>query len=138
MFEQILLNITTSRIVYCKSTCKIPAIARHFIWYWTDTVLIKDKDEVIGIITDGIVFDIISKADPKIYEYTAKDIMDKNIITVNVDKAFNFIEVVKDKIEKTPVKRLLIEKDGEIIGLIKKKRFERVKRYARTFNVEFK
>jgi len=106
---------------------------------WTDTVLLKENNEVIGIVTDGIIWNLISKEDPKIYEYTAKEIMDRNIKTINVKKDYDFIDgSFREEIEKNPTKRLIVKKDNQIIGMIQKKILEKIKRHARTFDVEFK
>jgi len=114
-------------------------IAKKLLEAWTDTVLVEGEDkQVLGIVTDGIIWNIISKKDPKIYEYIANDIMDKNLKTIEVKKGFNFIEKIRDEIDKTPVKRLIVKREGEIVGIIQKKIYEKIKRHARTFNVEFK
>ncbi|MHA1798341.1 MAG: CBS domain-containing protein [Candidatus Helarchaeota archaeon] len=130
--------ITSKNIVYCSTKCTIPVIAKKLLEHWTDTVLVGDGNDVLGIITDGILWNIISKKDPKIYEYTAGQIMDKSLRIIEVKKQFNFIDRIKEELEKTPVKRLIVEKDGKIIGIIQKKIFEKIKRHARTYNVEFK
>ena len=134
-----LFHITSRNLVYCNLDCKIPQIAKLLLDNWTDTVLLKENNEVIGIVTDGIIWNIISKKDPRIYEYTAKEIMDRNIKTIEVKKDFDFIDgSFKDEIEKNPTKRLIVKKDNQIIGMIQKKILEKIKRHARTFDVEFK
>ena len=131
--------VTSQNLVYCTPDCTIPVIAKKLLEALTDTVLVEGKDKkVLGIVTDGIIWDIISKKDPKIYDYVANDIMDKNLNTLEVKKGFNFIEKMRDEIDKTPVKRLIVKREGEIVGIIQKKIFEKIRRHARTFNVEFK
>ncbi|NHI92195.1 MAG: CBS domain-containing protein [Candidatus Lokiarchaeota archaeon] len=133
------MYVTSENLVYCTPDCTIPIIAKKLLENWTDTVLIADgKSKVLGIVTDGIIWNLISKRDPKIYDYKAKDIMDKNLKIIEVKKGFNFIDKMRNEIDKTPVKRLIVKKEGEIIGLIQKKIYEKIKRHARTFNVEFK
>ncbi len=131
--------ITSRNLVYCSLDCKIPQIAKLLLDNWTDTVLLRENDEVIGIVTDGIIWDLISKKDPKLYEYTAKEIMDRNVKTIEVQKDYDFIDTTfREAMEKNPTKRLIVKKDNRIIGMIQKKILEKIKRHARTFEVEFK
>ena len=137
--QDIMFFTTSQNLVYCTPQCTIPVIAKKLLDAWTDTVLVEGEDkQVLGIVTDGIIWNIISRKDPKVYEYIANDIMDKNLKTIEVKKGFNFIEKIRDEIDKTPVKRLIVKREGEIIGIIQKKIYEKIKRHARTFNVEFK
>ena len=139
LMDKDLFHITSRNLVYCNRDCKISRIAKMLLDNWTDTVLLKENNEVIGIVTDGIIWDLISKEDPRIYDYTAKEIMDKNIITIELKKDFDFIDAsLREKIEKNPTKRLIVKKDNQIIGMIQKKILEKIKRHAKTFNVEFK
>ena len=134
-----LFHITSRNLVYCKLDCKIPQIAKLLLDNWTDTVLLKENNEVIGIVTDGIIWNLISKEDPRIYEYTAKEVMDRNIKTIEVKKDYDFIDgSFRDEIEKNPTKRLIVKKDNQIIGMIQRKILDKINRHARTFDVEFK
>lgn len=133
-------DLMSSRIIFCEEDESIPNIAQKLMNYWLDTIFCLDKENhrVIGIITDGIIWKLIANADPKIYQYKAKDIMYKKIITIEAEKPFNSLEEIKDVIDGSPVKRVaVLDKDGKIIGLVRRKFIERVKRYSRHFNVEF-
>ena len=106
---------------------------------WLDTVFCIEKEsgKVAGVVTDGIIWRLVANADAKIYNYQAKDIMIKKIITVDGDKPFTSIEELRDEFSKSPVKRIAVTLDGKIVGLIRRKLIERVKRYSRTFDITF-
>ncbi|MHA1269473.1 MAG: CBS domain-containing protein [Candidatus Helarchaeota archaeon] len=125
-------------IVFCKYNESIPEIAQKMMDNWVDTVFVTEDDgKVIGVITDGIIWKLVASADDKIYQYKAKDIMVKKIISIEGDKPFNSIEELRGEFEKSPVKRIAVISNGKIVGLVRHKLIERVKRYSRTFDIEF-
>jgi len=131
-------DIMSPYVIYCDEDDKIPDIAQKMMENWVDTIFVRDKDgKVIGVITDGIIWKLVAKADKNIYNYKAKDIMYKKIIMVDADRTFNNLEDLKVVIEKSPVKRVAVVSNGNIIGIIRKKFIERVKRYSRHFDVVF-
>ena len=131
-------DLMSPNIVFCNENDSIPDIAQKMMDNWVDTIFVtEDSGKVIGIITDGIIWQLVAKADENIYRYKAKDIMVRKIIAIDADKPFNSIEELRDEFEKSPVKRIAVVSDGKIIGLIRRKLIERVKRYSRTFDIEF-
>ncbi|MHA1379867.1 MAG: CBS domain-containing protein [Candidatus Helarchaeota archaeon] len=130
--------IMSPTVVYCSIDDSIPQVAKLMRDEWADSVFVKnEKGDVIGIITDGIIWDLVAKEkDPR--QYKAKDVMYKPFISVNAEDPIYSIEEFRDLIDQSKVKRVAVKKDGKIVGVIRKKFLERFKRYSRTFNVVFK
>ena len=133
-------DVMSPFVVFIDVDDKIPLIAQKMMKEWVDVVFVNENDKSVGIITDGIIWKLISEADPKIYEYNARDIMYKDFITVDVNRPFsNTHKELQDILQNSPIKRIAVQnKNKQIIGVVKTKFFERVKRYSRTFNVVFK
>lgn len=132
-------DVMSPRIIYCYSDDSIPKVAQKMMENWVDTVFCIEREsgKVVGVITDGIIWKLVADANAKIYDYKARDIMVKKIISVDGDKPFTSIEELRDEFNKSPVKRIAVTSDGKIIGLIRRKLIERVKRYSRTFDITF-
>lgn len=79
------------------------------------TLLIEDsrKKNVVGILTESDIISAIPKRN--IYTAKAKDIMTKNLITISPDTT---ITEASNIMFKKNVKRLPVEKDKIIIGLV--------------------
>jgi len=134
-------DIASDNIVFCNEEETVSIIARKMRDNWVDTIFVKNaKDETVGIITDGIVWNLIAKEgeppDPRILK--AKEIMFKNFLKVKSDDPIESIDQLKNLFDKTKVNRISLVKDGEIVGLIPKKFIERIKRYARNFTFSLK
>jgi predicted transcriptional regulator len=134
-------DIASTRIIFCDEEDTVAVIARKMRDNWVDTVFVKNaKDKTIGIITDGILWNLIAKEgdsrDPRILK--AKEIMFKSFVKVKCDDPIESIDQLKNLFDKTKIQRISLEKDGQIVGLIPKKFIERIKRYARNFSFSLK
>lgn len=132
-------DVMSPRIIYCYTEDSIPKVAQKMMDNWVDTVFCIEKDsgKVVGVITDGIIWRLVANADAKIYNYKAHDIMIKKIIKIDADKPFTSIEELRNEFSKSPVKRIAVVSNDKIIGLVRRKLIERVKRYSRTFDITF-
>ncbi|MHA1145198.1 MAG: CBS domain-containing protein [Candidatus Helarchaeota archaeon] len=133
-------DVMSPYVIFINKNDKIPSIAKTMMKEWVDTVFVNDNGQTVGMITDGIIWKLISEADPKIYEYKAGDIMFKDFVVVDADRPFSKTHSeLKEILHDSPIKRIAVRNSkGDIIGVLKTKFFERVKRYSRTFNVVFK
>ncbi|TFG05388.1 MAG: CBS domain-containing protein [Promethearchaeota archaeon] len=134
-------DIASTNIYFCYENDNVATIAQLMRDNWTDTIFVKnDKDKVTGIITDGIIWDLIAKErgekDPR--SYRAKEIMYKNFIRVDCSTPIGSIDQLRELFDKTPIQRIGLEKNGVIVGLVRRKFIERVKRYSRNFSFELK
>ncbi len=130
-------DIMSPTVVFCSIDDLIPQVAKLMRDKWTDSVFVRDKnDKVVGIITDGIIWDLVAREkDPRILK--AKDVMYKPFISVKAEEPIYSIEEFRDLINKSKVKRVAVTRDDIIIGVVRKKFLERFKRYSRHFKVEF-
>ena len=134
-------DVASTNIVFCKEEDSVSTIARKMRDNWVDTIFVKNEDdEVTGIITDGIIWNLIAKekgeTDPRTLK--AKDVMFRNFIRVNCDDPIESIKKVREMFAKTKIQRISLVKDGEIVGLVRKKFIERIKRYSRNFTFSLK
>ena len=130
-------DIASTNIIFCDEEDTVATIARKMRDNWVDTVFIKNAmNETVGIITDGIVWNLIAKEgdsrDPRILK--AKEIMFKNFVKVKSEDPIESIAQLKNLFDKTKIQRISLVKDGQIVGIIPKKFIERIKRYARNFS----
>ena len=130
-------DIASTNIYFCNETDTVSTIAREMAEKWVDTIFVKNnKGKVIGLITDGIIWNLIAKekdpTDPRTLK--AKQIMFRNFISVECDEVIESIDQLRELLEKTKIQRISVVKDGEIVGLVRKKFIERVKRYTRHFS----
>ncbi len=130
-------DIMSPTVVYCYSDDTVPQVAKLMRDEWTDSVFVKDdKGNVVGIITDGIIWDLVAREkDPR--EYKAKDVMYKPFISVDAKDPIYSIEEFRDLLDQSKVKRVAVKKEGKIVGVVRKKFLERFKRYSRHFKVVF-
>jgi predicted transcriptional regulator len=134
-------DIASKTIVFCTEEDTVSTIARKMRDHWTDTIFVQNsQDQVVGIITDGIIWNLIAKeggkTDPRTLK--AKNIMFRDFIRVKCDAPIESIDQLRDLLDKTKIQRIGLEQDGKIVGLIRKKFIERVKRYSRSFNFSLK
>ncbi|MHA1264740.1 MAG: CBS domain-containing protein [Candidatus Helarchaeota archaeon] len=133
-------DIASKHIYFCDENDTVSTIARLMRDNWTDTIFVKnDQGEVTGVITDGIIWNLIAKVkgpDPR--NLTAKHIMFKDFVRVESSAPIESIEKIRSLFDKTPIQRISIMENGQIIGLVRKKFIERVKRYSRNFSFELK
>jgi len=135
-------DIASTNIIFCNEEDTISTVALKMMENWVDTIFVKgsDNDEVVGIITDGIIWNLIAKEgntpDPR--TRLAKEIMFKNFIKINSEDPIQSLDQLKQFFDKTKIQRISLVKDGKIVGLIPKKFIERVKRYSRNYSFSLK
>jgi len=134
-------DIASTNLFFCNEDDNVSALAQLMRDNWSDTIFVKnDQGKVVGMITDGIIWDLIAKErgakDPR--SYRAKEIMYKNFIRIECTTPIDSIDQIRELFDKTPIQRIGLEKDGEIVGLVRRKFIERVKRYSRNFSFELK
>ena len=132
-------DIASPHVYFVHEDDTLSFIARQMRDRWTDTIFVKNAAEkVTGIITDGIIWNLIAKehdpTDPRTLK--AKEIMFKHFLRVDWDTPVESIEKLRAVLEdsKNKIQRIGIVKDGTIIGLVRKKFIERIKRYSRKFS----
>ncbi len=121
-------------VITCHINDTIPKVAKLMVDNWISSVFVKDdNNKVVGIVTDGIVFRLVAKEkDPRLYK--AGDVMVRDIITVSEDAS---IDELRNLFEKSKVKRVgVVDKNGEIVGVINKKWINQFKKYTRYYDIQ--
>ena len=136
-------DIASPNVYFVHEDATVSLIAQQMATHWTDTIFVKnDEEKVTGIITDGIIWNLIAKendpTDPRTLK--AKEIMFKHFLRVDWDTPVESIEKIREVLEnsKNKIQRIGIIKDGTIIGLVRKKFIEHIKRYSRNFSFSLK
>jgi len=129
-----IVNAASRDVITCHVDDSLPKVAKLMVDNWISSVFVKDdNDKVVGIITDGVIFRLVAKEkDPRIYK--AGDVMVRDIITVSEDVSMDELKTLFDK---TKVKRVgVVNKQGQIVGVISKKWVNQFKKYTRYYEIQ--
>jgi CBS domain-containing protein len=129
-----IVGAMSREVVTCHVSDPLPKVAQLMVDNWISSVFVKDdKERVVGLITDGIVFRLVAKEkDPR--RYKAGDVMVRDIIMVSPDAS---IEELRALFEKTKVKRVgVVDDNGKIIGVISKRWVDKFKKYTRYYEIQ--
>jgi len=78
-------------------------------------LIVLDKKEPVGIITERGFADLVKKGNFDCKEVKAKDFMTKPIISIDVDTTY---EKALIKFEKENIKRMPVVDDDDVVGLL--------------------
>ena len=78
-------------------------------------LIVLDKKEPVGIITERGFADLVKKGNFDCKEVKAKDFMTKPIISIDVDTTY---EKALRKFEKENIKRMPVVDDDDVVGLL--------------------
>jgi CBS domain-containing protein len=124
-----IIDIARKNVVTCKSDERIPYIAKLMLDHWIGSVLVVDDNQKpIGIVTDGILFQLIAKGrNPSIM--LARDVMVKPVHTVHQDTYVS--DNLYEQFSKSKVNRVAIVNDeGKLVGVLSRKVFDRSTNYS--------
>ena len=104
-------NIMTKDLIIANINSSIFDIAQTMKAKDIGFIPISDKNTIIGVLTDrDIVVKLIANKDEKIEGY-----INKNLIIININSSINdVVELMGEK----KVKRLLVEKNNKLVGVI--------------------
>ncbi len=119
MLNETLSKYTNPKLTAVSSELTVTDAAKVMSESKTDSVLVFENDNVVGIITDkDIISGVVAKGiDPS--KITVKEITHKPVIKIHKDSK------VKDAIElmnKHDIRRLIVEDDQRPIGVISRKK----------------
>jgi CBS domain-containing protein len=108
-------EIMTSPVVKVAASAAVSEAAKIMAHKDIGTVLVEENMEIVGIVTER---DIVNKVvahgrDPD--RTMAEDIMSTPIILINSEKS---VEEANELMNQKKVRRLPVEKEGEIVGMI--------------------
>jgi CBS domain-containing protein len=81
--------------------------------------IVAERDLPIGIITEKDILERVVFAKKKLEETLVEDIMTKSPITIEVDRS---IKEAMDLVHKSKIRRLIVTKNGALLGLITERR----------------
>ncbi len=123
------IDIARKNVVTCKPDERLPDVAKLMLDHWIGSVIVvNDKQEPIGFVTDGIIFMLIAKGrNPSIL--LARDVMVKPVQTVHQDT--NASEISDDQFLRSKVHRLAVVNDeGKLVGVLSRKVVDRLTTYS--------
>jgi len=123
-------SIMRAKLVVCNDTENLKAVARKMFDEKVGSVLIKQKEDIVGIIIDRDILKAI--VDGRDFTTApATEIMSSPLDCCNADDS---LEDCKKLFEKTHHSRLVVKKEGKVVGVLLRKFVERFlsvsKRYS--------
>jgi len=124
-------SVMRSKPVICDATCNLRKIAQKLIDEDVGSVLIKQEEEMKGIITEKDLLRAVLRH--KDFETTqAKEVMSHPLDRCeDKDSLENCMEIFK----KTNRSRLVVMREGTVVGVVRKKILERFLSTAKRFSL---
>jgi len=124
-------SIMRSKLVTCDSTCNLRRVAQKIIDEDAGSVLIKHEEEIAGMITEKDLLRAVIKN--KDFETTkAKEVMSSPLDSCDADDS---LEKCMELFEKTKRTRLVVKREGKIVGVIRRKILERFLKTAKRYSL---
>ncbi|MFX1465581.1 MAG: cyclic nucleotide-binding/CBS domain-containing protein [Promethearchaeota archaeon] len=123
------IDVARRNVVTCKSDETIPMVAKMMVDNWIGSVIVvNDKQEPVGIVTDGIIFNLIAKGrNPTVL--LVKQVMIKPVHTINEDTYVS--DISDDQFLKSKVNRLVVvNNEGKLVGVLSRKVVDRFIKYS--------
>ena len=124
-------SIMRSKLVTCDSTCNLRRVAQKIIDEDAGSVLIKHEEEIAGMITEKDLLRAVIKN--KDFETTkAGEVMSSPLDCCDADDS---LEKCMELFEKTKRTRLVVKREGKIVGVIRRKILERFLKTAKRYSL---
>ncbi len=108
----------TSKIISIDEAAKITDAIKKMVDHNIGSIVVRRDDEYVGILTERDILRTINKENIYSPDLTVGKIMSSPLITIRSDALMN--KAIK-LMEEKGVRRLLVEEDGNIIGIITRK-----------------
>lgn len=124
-------SVMLAKLVTCDATCNLKKVAQKIIDEDAGSVLIKQKDEVIGLITEKDLLRAVLKN--KDFETTqATEVMSAPLDCCDAEDS---LETCMELFEKTKRSRLVVKREGKIVGVMRRKILERFLNTAKRYSL---
>ena len=124
-------SIMLAKIVTCNSTCNLKKVAQKIIDEDAGSVLIKKEEELTGLITEKDLLRAILKN--KDFETTqAGEVMSSPLDCCNAEDT---LEKCMELFEETKRSRLVVKREGKIVGVMRRKILERFLNTAKRYSL---
>ena len=113
-FVKTAYDISRKKVYFCSASDLLPDIARTMYTQNIGSILVKEGNELKGIIT---VNDLLRQMNKKnTYEKKARDIMSSPVVTASKDLE---IDELVDKFNKYKVSRMVLLDGNKIVGVVR-------------------
>ena len=124
-------SIMLTKPVTCDVTCTLRKVAQKIIDEDVGSVLIKQEEEMIGIITEKDLLRAVLRH--KDFETTqAREIMSSPL---DCCEAEDSLEKCMELFEKTNRSRLVVRREGKVVGIMRRKILERFLNIAKRYSL---
>ena len=124
-------SIMRSKLVTCDSTCNLRRVAQKIIDEDAGSILIKQEEEMAGMITEKDLLRAVLKK--KDFETTqAKEVMSSPLDCCDAEDS---LEKCMEFFKKTNRSRLVVKREGKIVGVMRKKILERFLNTAKRYSL---
>ena len=109
-------DLMTRNFVYVSPETNLKECAKTLVKKRVGSLIVKDKDALVGIITDkDIIWVIVKKSVKDLDKVLAKDIAKRKVITIK--PSADVLEALQ-KMKKEKVRRLPVLENGKVIGML--------------------
>ena len=124
-------SIMLSKLVTCSSDCNLRKVAQKIIDEDAGSVLTKQEDEIIGIITEKDLLRAVIKH--KDFEATyAREIMSSPLDCCDAEDS---LEKCMELFDKTNRSRLVVKRGQKYVGVLRRKILERFLNTAKRYSM---
>ena len=124
-------SIMRSKLVTCDSTCNLRRVAQKIIDEDAGSVLIKKGEELTGLITEKDLLRAVLKN--KDFEtIRASEVMSSPLDCCDAEDS---LEKCMELFEKTKRTRLVVKREGKIVGVMRRKILERFLNTAKRYSL---
>lgn len=124
-------SIMRSKLVTCGADTSLREVVKKMIYENVRSVLVKRSEKVEGIIVDKKILNMVAEG-KDFNSYRAADIMSCPLECCDAD---DNLEKCMELFEQTKHSRLVVLKDGEVIGILLRKFAERFLTIAKRFSL---
>jgi len=114
-------SIMLSKLIICDSTSNLKKVAQKIIDEDVGSVLIKQEEEIVGIITEKDLLRAVLR-NKDFNQTQAQEIMSSPL---DCCEAEDSLEKSIEIFEKTKRSRLVVKREGKVVGVMRKKIVER-------------
>ncbi len=119
-------HIMRANVAFCEESTLLKKVAEIMINDQVGSILVNKGEESVGIITSNdLLRSVIKGLDFEISK--AGDIMSGILVTCEYDEA---LDTILKKFEETGRSRIIVKKDGKVVGIIRRAVAERFKGFT--------
>ncbi len=121
------IDVARRKVITAMPEDNLRVVAKMMVDHWISSILIVEKGEPVGIITDGIIFRLIAQGKNPL-ALLAKNVMVSPVHTIHMDTTLYDAEreFVKSKVSRLAI----VDDEGKLVGIVSKKDIDRFAAYS--------